>query len=182
MGKIDLNNKIMSGRVLLFVISNNVYYDSLGEIMKVVPQKFKSICYISLNKPHNILAEAFRRIGIDVSRIFFIDAVSREPASNVKVMLISSPKSLMELDTGIEEIMTGSDAECFVFDSLSTLLIYGDSLTLTKFVHEITLKLRKKNVCIIFTCLDKDISTNLINDITMFADEVVYIKRIEDVI
>jgi hypothetical protein len=110
-----------------------------------------------------------------VKRIFFIDAISKVPRHDLKVLLLPSPQAFLEMDTGIEEIIVGGGAECFIFDSLSTLLKYGDSLALSKFINTISAKIKSSNMCGIFTCLKKDISSNLISDISMFADQVITI-------
>ncbi len=173
----DMEKAVSKGKIVLLVMPSDVYYEEMKKLMRVLSKRFKNICYISLNRPHNILARAFREYGIDVKRIFFIDAVSKQPEPDIKVLLIPSPRSLMELDTGIEEIIMGMGADCFVFDSLSTILLYGDSLVLTKFFHVLSLKLRSINASAFFTALEKHVSSNLISDISMFADSVVRVDR-----
>ena len=172
----EIESRIGDNKIVLLVTPAERHYQELQKVVQILTKKYKSICYVSLNKPHNVIVRAFKNGGVDIRRLFFIDAVSKQPEPDIKVLLIPSPRSLMELDTGIEEIITGSGADCFVFDSLSTLLLYGDPLVLTKFFHVLSLKLRSANIAAFFTALEKHMSTNLIGDISMFADDVINLR------
>jgi hypothetical protein len=170
---LKIPEKMNLGAMILYIINNQVYKTSLVDIVKLSISKFKNICFIALTSPHDTLSSDFIKSGIDVSKIFFIDAISKNTKTNLKVLPLPSPQALLEMDTGIDEMIVGGGAQCFILDSLSSLLAYGDSLTLSKFINMITQKIKESNTCGVFICLDKDISSNLINDISMFSDEVI---------
>lgn len=67
---------------------------------------------------------------------------------------------------------------CMIFDSLSTMLIYHDVVTVTKFVHSLIVRARSFNCTSIFTYLRGDIKSPLIKDLAMFVDEVVDLRKI----
>jgi hypothetical protein len=161
---------VQKGRVILYIMPDTLYKESILSLMKGLTVSFRSVCFVTLNKPHYVLADEFTRAGIDTKRIFFIDAVSRKTEGGLKTLLISSPRALLELNTGIEEIIIGSGAECFVFDSLSTLLLYGDQMAVSRMVHFIAMRIRGERMSAVFTCLEKDTSSSLVGDISMFTD------------
>jgi KaiC/GvpD/RAD55 family RecA-like ATPase len=171
--RVEIERRIGDNKIVLLITPAERHYQELEKVVHVLTKKFINICYVSLNKPHNVIVNAFRNGGVDINKLFFIDAVSKRPAENVRVLLIPSPKSLMELDSGIDEIILGSGADCFIFDSLSNLLLYGDPHVLTKFFHVLNLRLRSINAGAFFITLEKHLSSNLINDIRMFADKVI---------
>ncbi len=165
------------GRVILFIIPNEMYRQSILQLVSAMTKKFKNLCFITLNRPHYALVDDFKKMNIDIKRLFFIDAVTKKTTENIKVLLVSSPRAFLELNTGIEEIIVGSGADCFIFDSLSTLLLYGDSLGVARMVHMMAMKIRSEKLHGVFTCLEKDISSSLVSDISMFSDEVIYAGR-----
>jgi KaiC/GvpD/RAD55 family RecA-like ATPase len=169
----EIEKGIGDNKIVLLITPTERHYQELEKVVHVLTKKFSNICYVSLNKPHNAIVKAFRNGGVDVSKLFFIDAVSKQPEKDVRVLLIPSPKSLMELDSSIDEIILGSGADCFIFDSLSKLILYDDPLVLTKFFHVLTLRLRSINAGAFFTVLEKHLSSRVINDIRMFSDRVI---------
>ena len=60
-----------------------------------------------------------------------------------------------------------------LFDSLSTLLIYNNKETVTKFTRTIIGKLKKAGMGGIFTALKGDTEKGLLKEMGMFVDEVV---------
>jgi len=118
----------------------------------------------------------------DLKKFFFIDAVTasvKTPEENDNVVFISSPRALTELNITLNKVLEVGNLDCTVFDSLSTLLVYEDQMTVIRFVHNVMAKLRTTNSKGVFTALKEDITTNLMKDLNMFADKVVELSRIQ---
>ena len=60
-----------------------------------------------------------------------------------------------------------------ILDSLSTLLIYEEPSTVIKFSHSIISAFRSREVKAVLTCLEGDVGSELIKDLSMFVDKVV---------
>ena len=168
----DFTKEIKDNDILVFVIPNKDYSDSLEEIVKTLSKMYNKICYISLNKPHNSLLKTFEEGGMDTEKFLFIDAVGK--GSNEKnVIYVSSPKALTELSITINKVISGGLIDSSLFDSLSTLLVYEEASTVIKFSHSIISTFRNKGVKAVLTCLEGDVKSELIKDLSMFADKIV---------
>jgi hypothetical protein len=89
------------------------------------------------------------------------------------VVNVSSPKALTEMSITIGKVLELGKIEALIFDSLSTLLVYTDPSTVVKFTHSLISLLRSKNVSGLLMCVEGGASSNMVKDISMFADKVV---------
>ena len=89
-----------------------------------------------------------------------------------KTIFVQSPKSLTEISIDIANLI-GKKTDSVIFDSLSTLLIYQDSMTSIKFVHSIVSKIRSADKKCIFFSLKEDADSDMMKDVNMFVDKVV---------
>lgn len=175
------NRKIGVGRTTIFLISNKIYHNELLNITKSAADKYAKIAYISLNKPAQRVVEIFIENNIDTKKFLFIDAVTEKNeanSSNQGIVHINPPKNFEKFNAELNEIIGNLDNLKFlIFDSLSTLLIYQDEITVIKFAHNLMTNLAVTNVSGHFICLLDDVSRHLVKTITLFADEVRYISE-----
>ena len=176
--KKDMDKDINKNDIVVFLVPNKKYSAVLDNIVKTVSKSYKKICYVSLNKPYYTVLKTFSEAKLDTKNIFFIDCVSQKAkqSKGINVSYVSSPKALTELNITINNVLSKQKTEIMVFDSLSTLLVYQQSLSIIKFVHSIISTLRNSNSKCVFLCLKEDIKTDLVKDISMFADKVVHIS------
>ena len=170
----NVGKLLKEGGVIVALVSKDKYSEAENLIAKesVAIQK---TCYVSLNKPYNTLVAAFTKSGIDVKKMVFVDSASSgfgEPKDGLKVVQISSPKALTELNIAINKIIDGEKIKQLVFDSLSTLLVYEQASTVIKFSHSVISKLRSAGVNAVFLALKEDVQNELIKDLSMFVDKV----------
>ena len=90
--------------------------------------------------------------------------------------MVSSPAALTELSIAISEVMKSGKFDLLVFDSLSTLKIHSTENTAIRFTSNLINKIRSKKDKGIFTCLEGDVKTNLIEQSSIYMDEVLDFK------
>ncbi len=174
--KKNIDKDIRKNDIIVFLIPNKKYSAVLADIIKTVSKSYKKICYVSLNKPCYTVVKDFSEARADTKKLFFIDCVSQnaKQSKGINVSYVSSPKALTELNIAINKVLGIQKTELMVFDSLSTLLVYQQTMTIIKFVHSIISTLRNNGSKAVFLCLKEDIKTDLVKDISMFADKVVH--------
>jgi hypothetical protein len=168
----DIRKTIKGNDILIFIVPNKDYTSYLMKIAKNAAAVHNKICYISMNRPHDVILREFGKAAIDARKFFFIDCVGRG-ADGKDVVHVSSPKALTELNITISRVLGKGGIESSLFDSLSTLLIYEDPSNVIKFVHSIISVFRNSDVKAVFTCLKGDVNSELIKDLGMFVDKIV---------
>lgn len=172
-----IEEAIKKNDILVFVVPTMDYSECLEGIVAVLCADFQRICYVSLNKPHTTILRELKEKKIDTEKLFFIDAVSQKIESDdAQVLYISSPRALTELSITINKVLEIGKVQVVIFDSLSTLLVYEGSMTVIKFVHSVISTLRNLGAKAVFTCLKEDVSSDLVKDLNMFADEMIELK------
>ena len=170
---------VKKGERVVIIIPDSTYSKDIIVISSQLAKDYGSIFYLSLNKSYDALIKNLENNKIDTSKFFFVDAV-KKPMNSIKepdnCIFISSISAIGELSIAINKVLEKGKFECFIFDSLSTMLIYHDTTTITKFIHNLITKLNELNCTAVFTCLEGDSNSPLIKDLGMLVDEV---KRLE---
>ncbi len=150
------------------------------DLVRDLTEKGFTVLVITTNQPSAILRRSYGQNGIDLTRIRFIDAITKYalgsvPESADRTTFISNPANLT--DTGIA--LTGmlhelqSEETCILFDSISTMLIYLPSTHISKFIHFVTNKLRLLDVAGIFLAVEEGLDPVMLSQLTTFVDRVV---------
>ena len=172
----DANIKFEKSKIIVDVIPNEVYNEKLIEVVKQLSYTYQNICYITINTVYKVLRDNLLKEGIDLKKFFFIDGItnmSRQEPENVEnCIFVDAPNSLTEISHHVTRLLNLHKFDCFLFDSLSTLLIYDTSPAATQFAHFVIENFRQYKCTAIFTALESDIESQLINDIGLFADEI----------
>lgn len=177
----NIEKELVNNQVLLSVFSKDYYNESIFEAMRNL--KDKRVCYVTLNKTADSLQKSFKLRKIHTNKIFFIDAVSEgigKRKERENVIQVSSPAALTELSIAISEVLKSSIFDVVLFDSLSTLKIYGIGNMAEQFTTHTINKIRSENIKGVFTCLEDDVNTNLIKDLFMYVDKVVRFTKFYD--
>ena len=163
----------------MVIVPDTSYSKNLLDFAKQLSEKYKDVCYVSLNKPYGHLIKSFEDHKIDKNFFFFIDAVTRpsNPVKKENYIFISSISALTDLSIAITKTLETRKYKSIIFDSLSTMLIYHEAATVTKFMHSLIGEVRAVKCIGVFTCLEGDVKSSLIKDLGMFVDEVVKIKK-----
>jgi hypothetical protein len=150
--------------------------DLLHEFVDV--RKMAGIC-ITINRPYASLVSLLKAEKIDTSRMFFIDLITKTPGGSPtrtdKCIFMGSATNLTDLSIAISQAVSANPGEKkFIFlDSLSTMLIYNEAGTLSKFSHFLTSRLRQWNVNGLFMSLDTASDKEVTASLSQFCDRVV---------
>ncbi|MDD5111358.1 MAG: hypothetical protein PHG85_02310 [Candidatus Altiarchaeota archaeon] len=169
-----------TGNILVLVVPEDNYSKNLVDLAKSLSEKYKTLCYVSLNRPCKSVMQMLTAAGVDLTRFYFMDAITKtarvpEPMSNVTY--ISSPGALTEISLAVANFFNVNHADCFIFDSLSTLSVHESETVIAKFVHFLMAKLKIVGCDSFFTVLKTDENSILMKDVKMFADQIVEIGK-----
>jgi hypothetical protein len=144
------------------------------------------VIVVTTNQPYAILKKAYEKDGIDLSRVGFIDAITRYAVGEVPVgakgvRFTSSPSDLTQLGIAISDSLKdmGGRKAAILLDSVSTMLIYLPSTNLSKFIHYISSKLKILDMAGIFLAVEDGLDPTLLSQLTTFVDQVVNMDREE---
>jgi KaiC/GvpD/RAD55 family RecA-like ATPase len=175
-------SSIGEGEIVLVFTTAEDYVKTTTEVMRMMITERKNDClYVTVNRPYNVMVKLLKERGIDTGKIFFIDLISRMLRVDAKAedcLFIDSPESLTELSIAIAESiknMPGSRKFMFL-DSLSTLLVYNQAGTVTKFAHFLSNKMKTEGVETIIMVLEKEMDEMMSSQIQMFADKVIKVN------
>lgn len=176
----SLHKKLKEEMILLLIIPNKKYPQTLLNLTRELEKESKRLCYVSLNKLTEPLINTLKHHHIPTSNITFIDGISKTALPKLpripNVQYIPAPNALLDLNLAIAEVSVHKHVDTVLFDSPSTMLVYEKSAKVKKFIHFQTIKLRSLGIKTVFTCLKGDTNTDLINSISMLVDEVVTLR------
>ncbi|MFH0978160.1 MAG: hypothetical protein V1837_02545 [Candidatus Woesearchaeota archaeon] len=166
------DTEVEKNQVILCVSSEGSFYVSRSEILKALKLTGNNICYVGFSKPY----QALKNELTEFPSIFYIDTLTMSvqmPPHVDDCFFVQAPNALTDLSVAISKVMSEKGPSNIFFDSLSSLLLYQDSHTLIKFLHNLINKVRVLNVKIVFVVLQKDAKSDLVKDLCMFVDIVV---------
>lgn len=165
--------------IISFLVAEDKYNETNISILKILINEFKMPgVYITVNKPYKSVAGTLKNNGIDTSKIFFIDTVTKlakgEEPRTENCLFMESPESLTDLSIALGEAVNSIPGDKFIFlDTLSTLLIYNEAGTVTKFAHFLTSRMRAWSVKGIIISLIKETKPELQAELAQFCDKIV---------
>lgn len=152
------------------------YEDSNEEFVKKLLDRGYVGIYVSVNKPYHALVDDMREIGINTDHIFFIDLISNEITREHKgidnCIFVNSPSNLTDLSIVVNEVFQAikTSKKFFIFDAISTLLIYNDSKIIEKFVHYLTSRMNVLDVGGILLSMEHELDERTRTFIDQFCD------------
>lgn len=150
------------------------------EIIRQLIANKNPVLVITLNQPYATLVNSYAKNGLDVSKICFIDAITtyalgKFPLDAKNCRFVNNPANMTDLGIAITEMLHRypDKKPCIVFDSISTMLIYIPSITISKFIHYVTSKLKLLNSPGVFLAVEKSLDPLLMTQLVTFVDEVI---------
>lgn len=172
----DLEKK----RIFLILTSSGKIRERNIEIIKEVSGLGYHTLVITTSYPYSVLKKLYDENGIDPSKVFFIDAVTRNSigsAENIPgiVRYVNSPADLTAMGIAVTEVLKEHSGEkvCILYDSISIMLIYLSSQNLSKFIHFVTNKLRLLDISGVFLAVEKGLDPQILSQLTTFVDTVI---------
>lgn len=163
--------------IVLIVSRSNHYNDVNKEIIKkLVGFRKKRCVYLSMNRPSVTLLKEFEEAGIDTSKIFIIDCVTKLAGEDVEragnAVFVESPQSLTEMGSVLDGAVKSLPVNgSFLFlDSITTMLLYNAAKSVATFIHFLTLKIRFYKMAGVMISLELEETKQIISQINQFCD------------
>jgi len=164
--------------VLLLADSRRLKQTNTAVIKELVSNGY-SVMLVSVTLPNIVIRRTYEAAGIDMSKVYVVDAVTKYSGGptvpdDLHCKYISNPGNLTDIGIVITEGLKTleGDKKCLFFDDISTMLLYSPSVTISKFIHFITNKLRLFDVSGVFLAVEKGLDPTLLTQISTFADRV----------
>lgn len=181
----DLNSAMDNcgkGRIILSMTSAEKLTDASYDIVKNAVNAGHRTIVITVNNPSPLIKDQYRKQGLDISNIFFIDAITKYALGSLpedldNAVFVSNPSNLTDIGIILTEMLKGNADEktCVVVDSINTMLIYLPTPTLTKFIHFLSSKLRLMKCCGYYLTVKDGIDPMLMMQLKTFSDEIIEI-------
>ena len=170
---------LKKGEIAVIVVPNSKYTSQLPKIAKHFSNSFDATCYVSLNKPFKTLEPSLKKGGVKTDKFLFVDGITKTAMPDAKptenCLLISSASALTEISIAVNKVLKTGKFDGFIFDSLSTLLVYNKGKVVGKFVHSLVNKIKSHNMTAVFTALKGDTDSELLKEVDMYVDKVIEI-------
>lgn len=173
---------IKSGEIVLFLTSETKYAKTNLEILKYYINKLGNYCaYVTVNRPYASLMNDFKNQKIKTDKLLVIDAIT--PVGNQtqragNAIFIGSPRALTQISlivtNALDKIPEGK--RVLFLDSVSTLSVYNDLGTVSKFSNFLINKMREWKVSGAIISLEKEKADEISKYLSQIVDKVVEVK------
>lgn len=163
-------------KTVVYLIDPEKYFPHVVEIIKKT-RSDKLIVYVTAGRPYSHIASSMKDAGIDLGRVFFIDCVSKGMGQSIDTtkpcIFLDGQQNLAALSIAINESIKSEHGEkILIIDSISTLLLYNDEKTISKFASFVVNKAKDYNADIYLLALASDRNLSTIAILESLADEV----------
>jgi poly-D-alanine transfer protein DltD len=174
----DVEKILKNKRTVLMLMPSGDYNKNIISTIKSLSKK--NVCYVTLNKTYASLTELFSKNKVNLDNVVFIDAISatikKVPSQTHGCYYVSSPSALTELSLVISKFLK-HNFDYLIFDSLSNLTIYTKKAPVAKFLSNLVNKIDQSTTNAVFYALNTNEQKELIEECSMFVDEVVKTKK-----
>jgi KaiC/GvpD/RAD55 family RecA-like ATPase len=176
----DHFSRLNHGWVTLMQIPMEKSAEVNMESIKVLQELGYEGVYVTLSKDYKELTNLFRKSGVDMGKLAFIDGVSQMygigAVDSPNVKYVSGPISLDGIIAAITDVIPViRSKKKFVFlDSITTVLLYNSLERTLKFSEFLTTSLKRLQVAGVVTSVSKGFANDqLIEELTKLSDEVI---------
>lgn len=142
-----------TGKIVLLDMPQQVHLQVITQVMNVlVKDEGCSGVYMTTMKGYPELASIFTQSGLDPSKIYFVDVISKmyglEPKETPNCEYISSPINTQSISNAITSFLgriTGKK-KFLIFDSLTTILLYNSLPRIVEFTTTLSEYLKSQHV------------------------------------
>lgn len=160
-------------------------FDMLCQKIREINHPDKKVCYVCLSQPYTSIIENLKEEHLSCDNVVFVDALSSpiytlKPVNNC--IFVRGMENLETLKSTVKRVIKKHECGSIVFDSISSLLVYQPSHAIVKFTHELlsddaSKAAKKIYVTLKETGVFKSESTKLINDLNLFADNIIELGK-----
>ena len=167
-------------KILLLLTESRDLKITHMHVVKEMTRRRYHLVLITATLPYSVLSKVYDREGIDMRMIRVIDLVTLYSGGSISVpgtacRFLPNPGNLTSIGIAVTDILnevSGSKV-CLVFDEVSTMLLYAPSITISKFFHFLSSKLRIRDDNGIFLAVERGIDPTLLAQLSTFVDRVV---------
>ena len=176
-------NSLSGGSVTTIIVDSPLYLKTSIDVLKfLVDEKRLSGVYVTVNRPYSNIETTLQTNEVDLSKLFFIDAVTNMAVQTSNrtenCLYVASPESLTDISIALDQTINASSQKDFMFfDSLSALLIYNNVDTVSKYLHVLTIKMRVLKVQTFLISLEKETDEKLKSRLTQFSDNLITVEN-----
>lgn len=137
-----------------------------------------TITVVTTGMPSSLLAKLYTKNGVDVGTVGFVDAITpyslgKTPPSEDRIRYVSSPGNLTDIGIAVTSIANDvPDQSVFIFDSISTMLIYSPSPSILRFLHFLASKIRLKDSTAVFLGVGNGLDPAFISQVGTIVDNM----------
>ncbi|HHE75748.1 MAG: hypothetical protein J7L63_00095 [Thermoplasmata archaeon] len=180
---VDKLSELPPASSLALYIDVNSYFDSLRALVDIFATKNDLyVFYISSMIPSRNIVGIFELLGIDSSRVFFVDTISHlmpvKTEYSDKFLYIESPTMLENIMLKVEYLLRKySDKKAIVIlDSVNSMAIHNDLKILSEFLHIFVTFLRNWESYMVIISLEEQTTEDIRNMLNFVTDEVLEVK------
>jgi hypothetical protein len=171
---VDIVKELAGNKTILQYIPSAKYSKVLTTNAKKLAKK--NVCYVTISKTFASLDTDFKKKGVNVKNMIFIDAISKtiieKPDQTDRCYYVTSPSALTELSLVISKFLR-HEFDYIVFDSLSNLMVYHKKGPLLKFVNNLINKVKGSKTQAIFYAVSGGETSDLIKQCETFVDKAI---------
>jgi hypothetical protein len=172
---IDKQASSIENPVVLLSVNPMVYQEGILSAIKYFSERFGMGLYISLNKPCAVLQGAFEKDGMAPGGLVYLDSITNTPERRTSSChYLGRMRELTDLCIAMVKMISEEKEVKFVFvDSVSTLLIYNDPKSVTRFCHSVTEKLRSLSLPAALVLVEMEEGRDVVAQLAQFCDAYV---------
>ncbi len=167
----------MKNSVIIATVNSKRYNETNIMLIKYLTKEIKIPgVYVTLNKPFSTVKSSLEKAKVDTKLILFIDAITKTSGGDIdktkECLFIGNPENLSDISLAMDQAVSSlpSKDKFLFFDSLTTLLLYNDAKTISRFIHFLSGKMRTWGIRGIIISLEEKANKELIDELTQFCD------------
>jgi KaiC/GvpD/RAD55 family RecA-like ATPase len=172
-----------AGWVSLVQVPSEYHLDINIEALKLLINEMEYQCvYITLGKTSSDLEKIYKEKGVDITKLYFIDAISQMYGESQKPskrhVFTAGPLDVDAISSNLRDILaTLPGKTCVFLDSVSTVLLYNSLPRTVRFSQFLTETLRKMDVTGIMVTMAKgQMNEALVEELRRLTDEVIVVS------
>ncbi len=175
---VDKLGELPPASSLALYLDVNTYFDALRAIVDIFATKNDLyVFYISSTIPSKNIVGLLEILGVDTSRVFFVDTISHLMANageiSDKFLYIESPTMLENIMLKIEYLLRkyNNKKAIVVLDSVNSMAIHNDIKILSEFLHIFVTSLRTWESYMVIISMKEQNTEEMENMLNLICDD-----------
>lgn len=180
------HQKAPTGKIVLLDMPQQSHLQVITQVMNVlIKDEGSSGVYMTTMKGYPELSNIFTQNGLDLSKIYFVDVISKmyglEPKETPNCEYISSPINIQSISNAITTFLgkIKGNKKFLVFDSLTTILLYNSLPRIVEFTTTLSEYLKSQHVegiLVMLSTAKGSTNDKLLNALGAIIDDTISIR------